>query len=95
MTTPPPELVALRARIDELDDQIVALLAARYALLADVVKAKGAHNVPHRVPARVEEVLARNEKNGTAQGLPPGLARAIWGHIIDAAHEYEKKFLST
>jgi chorismate mutase len=86
-------MAPLRARIDALDDQIIALLAERYALLAEVVRVKAAHNLPHHVPARVAEVLDRNEASAVAKGLPAGLIRTIYGHIIDAAHVYERQFL--
>jgi chorismate mutase len=87
-------MAPLRAQINALDDQIIRLIAERYALLADVVKVKAAHNIPHHVPARVAEVLARNEATAVAAGLPQGLVRNIYSLIIDAAHEYERANLS-
>lgn len=86
-------MAPLRAKIDTLDDQIIGLLADRYALLAEVVKVKELHNLPHHVPARVTEVLERNEATALAKGLPAGLVRGIYERIIDAAHDYERQFL--
>jgi chorismate mutase len=86
-------LLSLRQQINTLDDQLIALLAERYALLADVVKVKAEHNIPHVVPARVEEVLRRNAENGAERGLPPEHVRALWTVIIDAAHQYEETAL--
>jgi len=93
MTEPAHPLAELRQQIDTLDDQIIALLARRYALLAEVVKVKAAHNIPHQVPARVQEVLARNERNAVAKGLPAGLVQSLYERIIDAAHVYEAQHL--
>jgi len=45
------------------------------------------------VPARVQEVLARNERNAVAQGLPAGLVQSLYERIIDAAHVYEAQHL--
>ena len=86
MTEPAHPLAELRQQIDTLDDQIIALLA-------DVVKVKAAHNIPHQVPARVQEVRARNERNAVAQGLPAGLVQGLYERIIDAAHVYEAQHL--
>ena len=83
----------IRAQINALDDQLIALLARRYALLPEVVRLKQQHNIPHRVPARVEEVIARNVANGTSQGLPERMVREVWDAIIEAAHRYEVMFL--
>lgn len=93
MTDAPDPLATLRQQINDLDDQLIALLAKRYALLADVVKIKAANNISHRVEARVKAVLDRNIKNGAAQGLPEQMVHEIWHAIIEAAHRYEHQFL--
>ena len=83
----------LRAQIDAFDDQIIALLAQRYALLAQVVKVKAANGIAHNVQARVIEVLERTQKIGVAQGLPPQFMHQLYTLVIDTAHEYESQFL--
>lgn len=96
MDTPAPPtspLAPLRAEIDRIDDELIALLGKRYAILDDVVRLKAAHGIPHRVEARVTEVLQRNEAAGQKAGLPPGYATALWELIIEAAHQYESKRL--
>lgn len=89
MSTTPHPLALLRAQIDTIDDQIIALLARRYAILPEVVKVKTAHDIPHRVPARVQEVIDRNIKRGAALGLPEQMVREVYEAIIEAAHRYE------
>lgn len=86
-------LAGLRAQIDALDDQIMALLATRYALLPEVVKVKAAHGISHRVQGRVQQVLERNIAAGAALGLPEQMVREIYEAIIEAAHRYEHQFL--
>lgn len=83
-------LAALRSEINQIDDQLIALLARRYAILDDVIALKQKHGIPHRVEARVQEVLERNEANAQKAGLPPGYAKAIWHLIVEAAHAYER-----
>lgn len=90
MTEP---LAQLRQQINDLDDQLIALLAKRYALLPEVVKVKAANGISHHVQARVEQVINRNIENGTRQGLPEQMVREVWEAIIDAAHRYEHQFL--
>jgi len=101
--TPPPAsqgpetgnspLAGLRAQIDALDDQILALLAKRYALLPEVVKVKAAHGISHRVQGRVQQVIDRNVATGEKLGLPEQMVREVWDAIIEAAHRYEHQFL--
>ncbi len=92
MTTDNP-LAALRNEINQIDDQLIALLARRYAILDDVIALKQKHGIPHRVEARVQEVLERNEATAQKAGLPPGYAKAIWQLIVEAAHAYERRQL--
>jgi len=82
-------LSLLRGQIDDLDDQIISLLARRFALLADVVKVKREFGIPHRVESRVQAVLDRNEARGQASGLPSGYVRHIFEYIIEQSHKYE------
>jgi 4-amino-4-deoxychorismate mutase len=86
-------MAPLRAQIDAFDDQIIALLAQRYTLLAEVVKVKAANNISHCVDARVVEVLERTQKMGVAKGLPPHFMHQLYTLIIDTAHDYERQFL--
>lgn len=95
MTEQQHPLADLRRQIDQIDDQLIALLAKRYALLADVVKIKKEHGISHRVEARVQEVLNRNEAAALKAGLPEGYAKALWHIIIEAAHAYEGRNLLT
>lgn len=94
MTTENSPLAELRAEIDQLDDELMTLLAKRYALLPKVVAVKQAHNIPFRVETRVQEVLARNEQAGQSKGLPNGYATDIYNVILHYAHEYEEKILA-
>ncbi len=91
--TPSGPLGPLRQQINALDDQIVKLLAQRYALLPEVVKVKAANNIPHRVEARVKEVIERNVQHGASLGLPEQMVREVYEAIIEAAHRFEHQFL--
>ena len=77
-------LSEIRIEIDAIDDQVIALLARRFALLPEVVAYKNANNLPATIPARVQEVLGRNEANAISRGIPVGLVHAIYDQIITA-----------
>ena len=76
-------LAALRSRIDALDDQIIKLLAERYALLPEVVKVKAANGISHRVQARVEQGRARSFDELIAIGRARGYKNPrYWAQMV-------------
>jgi len=74
------KLPELRAEIDAIDDDILALVARRVALAAPVraIKPQGRH--PFR-PAREEALLARLGKDVS---VPPALIERVWRALIGA-----------
>lgn len=71
-------LRALRARIDQVDDQIAALLARRFALTAAVQGVKATPGRPGRDPAREAQIAERMARH------VPGLSVAAVARIMDA-----------
>ncbi|HRC27714.1 MAG TPA: chorismate mutase [Alphaproteobacteria bacterium] len=78
-----------RARIDVLDDRIVALLAERFDIVHEVADLKAAHEIPSVLQDRVVAVLDRTEQAARRVGLDPSLTRALYTLLIDHAHEIE------
>ena len=58
-TAPAPDLPALRSRIDELDAELVRLIAERTAVSEQIGAARRAAGGPRIVHARENEVLQR------------------------------------
>ena len=84
----PQSLAEVRSRIDDLDRQLVDLLAAREALVRAAAGFKRDENAV-RAPDRVEQVIAAvREQAGTA-GLSPDVAEAVWRAMIKAFVELE------
>jgi chorismate mutase/prephenate dehydratase len=86
---PPPDLATLRASIDHIDHQLVALLNQRATLVVDVGKSKRATGVPIYAPHRESQVLKR------VLGLNDGPLRArsiegIYREIMSASFSLEK-----
>jgi isochorismate pyruvate lyase len=83
----------LRREIDELDSELVALLAKRQRCVERVIEIKRAEKLPARVPERIEEVLTRVRGLAEAQKLEPDLAVAIWREMIEQFIAYEERAL--
>lgn len=76
-------MAELRVVIDGIDDELVALLAARQACIDRAVLIKSDAGLPAHIPERVREVLDRVRARADAAGLDPDLAVLIWRSLID------------
>ena len=84
-------LEALRRGIDELDEQIVGLLARRMELSRRIGAAKRAEQGPDAAilaPAREAELLERLA--GLAPGLRPDHLRAIYREVLSASRAVQR-----
>ncbi|TRW97515.1 chorismate mutase [Paracoccus sp. M683] len=88
-----PDMPALRARIDALDKQLVALLAERSALIDRAARIKARDRLPARIDARVEEVVANARRHAADAGLDADLIEDIWRRLIEAAIAQEDRHL--
>ena len=82
-----------RQAIDELDDKIIALLAQRITIIRTVAGIKKQHNIPSRLPDRVEQVINRNVENAKRNNLDSETIRQVWTTIIDNAIATENEIL--
>ena len=82
-------LAPFRLRLDELDDEIVRLLAARFAVVREVAEVKRSENIPAVLPGRVEEVKARAVRNAGPLHLDPVFVRKLYELIIEEACRIE------
>ena len=71
------ELNALRDQIDTVDQQLVALLARRLALVAEVGEVKSRHGLPIYAPDREAAMLAKRRAEATANGVPADLIEDV------------------
>lgn len=71
------ELSTLRDQIDEVDKQMVALLARRLALVEEVGHVKSQHGLPIYAPDREAAMLASRRQEAADQGVPPDLIEDI------------------
>jgi chorismate mutase/prephenate dehydratase len=86
---PEDRLKELRARIDAIDDRILALLNERAATALDVGRIKAERNLRFYVPEREVEILRRLTEANPGPFPNEGL-KAIWREIISASLSLEK-----
>lgn len=89
-----PDMPALRAQIDDLDAQLMALMARRHALIDRAAQIKSGNGMPARIDKRVEEVVANVRRHAEAHGLNPQLYDALWRQLIEAAIHQEERLLN-
>jgi isochorismate pyruvate lyase len=81
-------MVDVRAGVDALDLELVALLARRFAFMDAAARIKPDRTAV-RDEARKAQVIANAEAAATAAGLPPGLASDLWERLVEASIAYE------
>jgi isochorismate pyruvate lyase len=88
------DLSQVRADIDALDDQLIALLARRVQYVECAAALKTGAGMPANAPDRVREVLNRVEAGARTQGLPADLAAILWRTMIDWAITHESDLMA-
>lgn len=71
-----------RARIDEIDRALLALLAERARITRDLAAWKASTGLPLRDPARESAMLADRRAQAVALGLDPWLAEAVTRAVL-------------
>jgi chorismate mutase/prephenate dehydratase len=80
-----------RARIDEIDRQLLRLLSQRAELSLEIGRAKRQASEPVLVPGREQEILDELTRLN-AGPLPAGAIRAIWSEILSASRSLQRPF---
>ncbi len=83
-------LPAYRKKIDAIDDQIVDLLARRFAIANQVAAYKAKSGVAVRLEDRIDEVLMRTSARAKQNGAEAEAIRAIYKTIIEMTCAYEE-----
>ncbi len=76
-------MAQIRAEIDRLDEALVKLFAERAGFIDRAAEIKAEVDLPARIDARVEEVVANVRRHAVAEGLPPDLVEKLWRRLID------------
>lgn len=79
---PPAELLQLRARIDDIDAQILALLAQRFEVTSKVGALKARSGLTAVDPAREESQRIRYADLAVRHGLNEALVQVVFQAVI-------------
>ncbi len=79
------DLEHLRDGLDELDTQLIGLLARRARLVAEIWRWKEEHGVPRVDARREEEMKVRLLRQATSLGLKPDAIEAVLDRVIGRA----------
>jgi 4-amino-4-deoxychorismate mutase len=82
-------LQELRSRLDELDKELVRVVAERLAVCRDVAEVKAATNSTVIQPARVAQVITSRRDLAAASGIDPEFAEALFRVILAETHRIE------
>ena len=83
------ELTALRDQIDEVDKALLALLAKRLELVAEVGEVKSHYGLPVYVPEREAAMLASRRKEAESLGVPPDLIEDVLRRVMRESYTSE------
>jgi isochorismate pyruvate lyase len=84
----------LRTRIDQLDREIITLIARRTGLVTRVVELKDDEEAI-RSTGRVEQVIERVRAHAVEQNLDPDLIEPTYRALIGALTELQLRHLAT
>lgn len=86
-----PELREVRDVIDDLDRQVVRLIAQRTAVAARAGRAKGERDLPVRDPTREREVLRARREWAAAAGLDDGAVGRVFEELMALARGVQER----
>ncbi|WP_136661115.1 chorismate mutase [Nitratireductor sp. XY-223] len=99
MTAETPEQCAdmcqVRAQIDRLDRELVALLAVRSRYIDRAAEIKKQAGLPADIGWRVEEVAMNARRNAEADGFDADLAERLWRQLIAWSIDRENEVLES
>ena len=73
----------LRAQIDALDEDLVALFVERAGYIDRAIALKQDNGLPARIPERVEEVVPNAVDRAEAAGLDRELVERLWRQLVE------------
>jgi isochorismate pyruvate lyase len=81
-------MVEVRAGIDALDRELVALIATRMRYMDAAARIKS-HRAAVRDEARKAQVIANARGAASDLGVPPDLVEALWEVLVEGSIAYE------
>ncbi len=88
------EMSEVRQAIDEIDGQLVDLIAQRFGFVDRAWQLKEHGPEGAVVPWRIQQVIDKVRARALDRGLPPDLAEAMWRQMIGWFIQYEEEQLA-
>ena len=86
-------MARLRAGIDELDRELIRLLAERSRYIARAVVLKRRAGLPARIETRVNDVMDNVLSEAKRHDLDPRLVERLWAMMMEDFISYEEHHL--
>ncbi len=81
-------MAEVRAGVDQVDRELIALLQRRFAYMAAAARIKPSRDKV-RDEARKAEVIANARAEAARLGLPDAAIAALWDDLVEASIAYE------
>ncbi|MDO9364264.1 MAG: chorismate mutase [Sphingopyxis sp.] len=81
-------MIDVRAGVDQVDRELVALLVRRFAYMDAAARIKADRNTV-RDEARKAQVIDNVAREAEAAGLEPARLRAVWDELVEQSIAYE------
>lgn len=81
--------MALRAQIDDLDHQLLDILAQRLTVCHEVARIKEARDLPIIAPQRVRDVVTSRRQEAIDLGIDPDFAEQVVRVVLAETHRIE------
>jgi len=91
----PPELLQLRAAIDQIDEEILDSLARRFEVTKQVGLLKAEHNLDSVDPVREQQKLERLRQLAEQKGLNGTFVHQLFQHLFDEVVRNHRSFLNS
>lgn len=75
------DLSDLRHQIDEIDDQIIAIMAKRMRISGEVAQYKKEHSIPVLQAGRYDEILTKRSEQGASLGMSSEFVKEVFEAI--------------
>ncbi|MBD2766073.1 chorismate mutase [Kocuria sp. cx-455] len=87
----PHNIEQVRAAIDNIDAQLISLLAERQSFVARAGEVKAGQGTQDAYDSeRVESILRARREQALDAGLDPEVAERVWKELIAAFTDYEQ-----
>lgn len=87
------EITEIRKQLDEIDKELLNIIAKRMSLIPKIAEYKKEHNVQRHQPEREKEIIETKRKVAEELGLNPDLVEDIFKRLIEDAHRIEKEII--